>query len=302
MAQTDSRWEQIVIDDGSEDGTEAIVRTIDDPRIRYVRLDHRGISHLAESYNVALQMSRGAFVAVLEGDDFWPVDKIERQLRHFHRPETILTWGVAAIADEAGEVRGTFPNSAAIHMGVRSPGETIRSLLKGNFIPAGTVMCRRESLIRIGGFQQPHGIPTTDYPTWLELCRIGWFTPINEVLGVHRAHAGQTSVRMKAEMDLVLDWGVQFIERLPDGERVALGLSIAEACRIKRDRSGYLQYEAGRTALAHGDTRHAQAMFRQALRDGSRATGLKASIGLGCSYLGLDLEAIAKATRTTLRR
>src|SRR5688500_648199 len=68
LAQTFTDWEQIIVDDGSTDQTEAVVRKYNDPRIRYVRLPHRGLPALAESYNVALRDARGALIAVLEGD------------------------------------------------------------------------------------------------------------------------------------------------------------------------------------------------------------------------------------------
>lgn len=294
IAQTDPRWEQIVVDDGSDDGTEAIIRSIQDPRIRYVRRTHRGIMHLAESYNLALEMSRGAFVAVLEGDDFWPADKIERQLPLFDRPEVVLSWGLASVTDEAGELLRTSPRAEIVaRVQGRRPGKTIDALLERNFIPACTVMCRRDALIRIGGFQQPGGMPTTDYPTWLEMCRVGWFAFGNEVLGSHRRHPGQVTDRMKTEIDLALDWGTRFVENLPDDEREALGLSIDEARRVERHRHGYLDYEAGRAALQDDDDVRGRALFRRALPNGSGETRLKASIGLGCSYLGIDLERVA---------
>jgi hypothetical protein len=154
-------------------------------------------------------------------------------------------------------------------------------------------MIRRDALIRIGGFQQPSGMPTTDYPTWLELCRTGRFTCANEVLGFHREHHRQVTVQMRSEMNFVLDWGTRFVEALPAAERAAFGLSIDGAHQVERMRHAYLDYEAGRGALADRQDRLARAMFRRALRRGSAMTRLKASLGLGCSFLGIDLERMA---------
>ncbi len=296
IAQTDGRWELIVVDDGSTDRTGEIVQAMDDPRIRYVYREHLGIMHLADSYNLALEMATGEFIAVLEGDDFWPADKIERQLGMFDRPEIVLTWGRVGVTDEAGDHVRTTPSTAVMGR-MRDPTQTqvLRMLLKKNVIPASSVICRRDALIGIGGFQQPDGIPTTDYPTWLELCRVGRFSSSDAVLGFHRKHRGQVTVLMKAEMDLVLDSGTRFIERLSDPERASLGVSMAEAHDIERDRHGYLSYEAGRAALAAGKDELARAAFRKAMRSGSVSTRAKASLGLGCSYSGLDLERLITA-------
>jgi glycosyltransferase involved in cell wall biosynthesis len=303
IAQTDPRWEQLVIDDGSDDDTEAIIRSIDDPRIRYTRRDHLGIMHLAASYNMALQMARGEFVAVLEGDDFWPANKIERQLPLFDRPEIVLAWGRAGLVSEGGELERTAPKPTFIaRMQGRTQGETIRSLLTTNFIPAGTVMCRRDALLRMGGFQQPDGIVTTDYPTWLAMCRAGTFASANEVLGFHRRHGDSAGHSNKAQMSLVLDWGARFVERLPDDERAALGLTVDEAHHVERRRGAYLDYGTGRTALEAGRVREARALFRNGLRGGSRTTRLKAAFALMCSYLGLDLEQIARVGHRVLGR
>jgi glycosyltransferase involved in cell wall biosynthesis len=294
ISQTDPRWEQIVVDDGSDDATEAVVRSLKDPRIQYVRRSHRGIMYLAEAYNIALEMSRGTFIAVLEGDDFWPTDKIERQLPLFDSPDVVLSWGRAYLSDEFNEVRGTFPGTRLVaRMQGRTSGETLRSLLKLNFIPACTVMCRRDALVSIGGFQQPAAIPTADFATWLELCRVGRFAAATAILGCYRLHGRQVTARMRPEMDLVLDWGTRFVERLSEGERDALGVSLADAYRIKRIRHAYLEYGVGRAALRENHLPAARSLFWRALRKGSATTRLKAGFSLFCLYLGLDLDRMA---------
>src|SRR5688500_11247566 len=83
LAQTFGDWEQIIVDDGSSDGTEAVARSYTDARIRYLRLPHRGLSALAESYNTALREARGGVIAILEGDDVWEPHKLERQVPLF---------------------------------------------------------------------------------------------------------------------------------------------------------------------------------------------------------------------------
>jgi glycosyltransferase involved in cell wall biosynthesis len=303
LAQTDPRWEQFVVDDGSTDGTESIVREFDDPRIIHVRLPHRGIMHLAESYNVALERSRGEFIGVLEGDDWWPPDKIERQLRTFPDADVVLSYGVVAITSETGDLLYHVPSQRVIRRTNGQPaGNAIRELLRDNYIPAGSVMCRRDALVRAGGFCQPDDVPTTDYPTWLELCRLGRFAATTEMLGYQRQHADQVTTSMRKEMDFALDWGPRFVARLPDAEREALGVTVDEARRIQLQRHAHMAYEHGRAALRAGDDRVARGRFRDAFRDGELGTRLRATIGYAAAALSLDLDRAVDAAHRVLGR
>lgn len=76
LVQTFTGWEQIIIDDGSTDETPQIVSGFKDDRIRYFRQNHQGIWKLGETYAKALALARGDFIAIFEGDDFWPFDKL----------------------------------------------------------------------------------------------------------------------------------------------------------------------------------------------------------------------------------
>lgn len=303
LEQTESRWEQIVVDDGSTDGTGEIVSHFTDRRIRYVVRGHRGITGLADAYNLALHMARSELIAVLEGDDFWPPDKLERQLPAFRNPEIVLSWGQAVETDAGGRPLRIFPDASLIvRMQNRSARETVRSLLEANHIPACTVICRKSALLVLGGFQQPDELPNVDYPTWLELCRVGPFAPVTHLLGFYRRHDDQVTAVMRREMLRNLRVGPMFVERLPPPERKALGVSLEEARRFESRRRAGLEIATGRAAWRGGRGAAAAAHFRQALRTGNGPTRLRAVLGLSSVYLGLDLESMVAARQRILSR
>ena len=59
LAQSRDDWELVVVDDGSSDGTLDMVNRYRDARIQTLALPARGLVGLAESYNAALERSRG---------------------------------------------------------------------------------------------------------------------------------------------------------------------------------------------------------------------------------------------------
>src|SRR3712207_1762603 len=70
LAQTLAEWELVVVDDGSPDDTRvAVAPYLDDPRVRYLRLDrNRGLGH---ALNAGLDVTRANLVAYLPSDDLY---------------------------------------------------------------------------------------------------------------------------------------------------------------------------------------------------------------------------------------
>jgi len=78
LDQTFSDLELIVVDDGSTDDTHAVLNTIQDPRLVYVRLEER--RGAARARNAGIRRARGAFIAFQDSDDEWLPSKVEDQL------------------------------------------------------------------------------------------------------------------------------------------------------------------------------------------------------------------------------
>lgn len=74
-----AEMEVIVVDDGSTDGTPAIIRKFT-PRVRYLRKENGG---QASAFNVGIPETKGEIVAFLDGDDWWVKDKLPLVLDAF---------------------------------------------------------------------------------------------------------------------------------------------------------------------------------------------------------------------------
>jgi glycosyltransferase involved in cell wall biosynthesis len=81
LSQTYENWELIIVDDGSADNTAEVIREYNNPRIRYLKIDHSGI--LGKVRNCGIKMAKGEYIAFLDSDDLWRSDKLALQLQLF---------------------------------------------------------------------------------------------------------------------------------------------------------------------------------------------------------------------------
>lgn len=79
LNQTYQHLELIIIDDGSTDLTSAIINNLQSPVIRYFPLEHSG--NISKLRNFGVQKAKGEFIAYLDADDYWDVNKLTAQLQ-----------------------------------------------------------------------------------------------------------------------------------------------------------------------------------------------------------------------------
>lgn len=158
LAQTFTAYEVLVVDDGSSDNTEAVVRSLDDARIRYFWQENGGTS---AARNRGMREARGEFIAFLDSDDEWLPEKLELQVAHFRAlPDRVglINAGAQTLTD--GAAPETFiPNQS---------GNLHRQLLERNVLHAGTVMIRKSVVERVGYFDER--LPAIeDYDYWVRI-------------------------------------------------------------------------------------------------------------------------------------
>jgi len=296
LSQTYTHWEQIIVDDGSSDRTAEIIAQYSDPRIRYIHQSNVGIWRLKETYNTALKQARGDLIAILEGDDFWPPDKLEKQVLAFEHDDVVLSCGIVAQVDSKGIVLGRLPKNAKYFSSL-SEESTLRELISGNFIVACTAMCRKEALQSIGGFQQASYTPIVDYPTWLELCLHGKVVMLDEIMGYWRRHDKQVTNQLSVDMANSRRYSIDFFKKLPDDlrDKLDIDLSNLESSYRRALGSGYIS--SGRNALIKQHWRQARSDFYEAFKLGTPLIKLVALGGVICSVCKIDAEWIAKCLK-----
>lgn len=76
--QTFGNWEVVIVDDGSTDNTEQVVRELGDRRILFFKAGRIGRN--GKLKNIGLQLCRAELIAYLDHDDLWDEKKLEKQV------------------------------------------------------------------------------------------------------------------------------------------------------------------------------------------------------------------------------
>jgi glycosyltransferase involved in cell wall biosynthesis len=83
LCQSYEDFEVIVVDDGSKDRTKELVKSLSDPRIKYIRLEENRGAGTAR--NIGIKRTRGKFIAFQDSDDEWLPEKLEKQMVIFEK-------------------------------------------------------------------------------------------------------------------------------------------------------------------------------------------------------------------------
>lgn len=196
LSQSFSEWEMIIIDDASSDETPKIVEEYakTEKRIKFIRHEFNyGPQNLGKTYNEGLSLADGEFIAILEGDDYWPDYKLERQIKSF-KDNSILSHGLYVIVKDFKNSKGTiianYDHWTDDIKYNRPVGSALKAFLICEFpVASQTVLIRKDILMKIGGFiQVPPPAPFVDFETFMELSLYGEFDFHSEVLGYWRMH------------------------------------------------------------------------------------------------------------------
>ncbi len=159
LAQTHEAAEIIVVDDGSSDGTNALIER-DYPGVKLLNQGNQGVS---SARNAGASVSTGEWLAFLDSDDEWLPEKLSYQLTCARdNPHISLIH-----SDEIWIRRGVRVNQMRKHR--KSGGQIFEYCLPRCVISPSAVMMSKALFDRLGGFDED--LPACeDYDLWLRVC------------------------------------------------------------------------------------------------------------------------------------
>ncbi len=183
LAQTYGDFELLVLDDGSTDGSVAIARGFDDPRVKVHALEHAG---LAATLNRGIALAQGALIARMDSDDIARPNRFALQVAYLDaHPEVALVGGQVRLLFADGRVAEaeTVPCNSA---------QLAPTLLDSCCIYHPTVMVRTEVLRAVGGYRSSFS-RAEDYDLWLRLVDVAPLANLPEVVLDFRRHGESVS-------------------------------------------------------------------------------------------------------------
>jgi glycosyltransferase involved in cell wall biosynthesis len=257
LNQTFVDFEFIIVNDGSTDNTSRNVRSFNDSRIILLEQENTGV---AKAKNKAIAQSRGTYIAIIDADDLWAPDKLQKQVDFLdNNPNYVLVGGWVDNIDKDSNYLYTF-NTPSTDQDVRAVQEKFNPWIHSS------VLFTKKMFNAIGGYYEPIKQYLVDYILLYQLSLQGKVCNLNSVVAAYRIVPTALSTKQNApEFDALAKKAIVNGALSENDQKRLLDLKKGEEKSSKYGESMYHLY-LGRSYLFHNFNRtKSKASLKQAL-------------------------------------
>lgn len=201
--QTFTDFELIVINDGSTDGTLALLETLPEHRLRIYSYANGG---LPEARNRGIAQATGEYLAFIDADDLWTPDKLADQVQALvDCPEAGVAYSWTAFIDAQNQyLYAKTPRALT--------GQVYTHLLVENFIASGSNILVRRSVATAVGLFDPSLKSAEDWDYYIRLAAVTSFVLVPKYQVLYR----RSPQSMSANVAVMEHNGLRVIDRAFD--------------------------------------------------------------------------------------
>ena len=184
LEQTYKNIELIVIDDGSKDNScEVIRRLSENYSFTFVEQENSGVCKTLN--RGVFEFSKGSYIAVLASDDYWALDKIEKQMSLILAAEGSDFCYTQALEfdSDSGEQLRVFPKKPKV-------GKVLNNVFVSQHVPAGSILFSSRLFHEMNGFDE--SLREEDWDFVIRAASLTNFVAVSEPLFYYRSHRGNT--------------------------------------------------------------------------------------------------------------
>jgi glycosyltransferase involved in cell wall biosynthesis len=253
LKQTFQDFEIVVTDDGSSDSTASVVAQIGDPRLTLERFpNNRGA---CVAINNSIRKARGKYIAILNSDDSWELDKLGKQVEFMDaRQEVGAAFSRVTFIDDSG---APIPDSLNAHAHTFDARNRSRSAWLNHFFRSGNCLChpsiliRRECYDEVGLYnERMANLPDLDM--WVRLCLKHEIFVSSERLVRFRLRKGEANAsgnRVPNNVRILFEYKQILDHYLAIHDSQAFKEVFPEAAKYGQVRAELMPYFLGRMAL-----------------------------------------------------
>jgi len=184
LNQTYKDFEIVIVDDGSTDKTEELVKSFSDGRLRYIKLG-KNTGSSAAPRNAGLKAASGKYIALLDSDDAWLPNKLKLEVEFLDtHPSVSMVCSNYTYFGSRGRPKKTGFEGVPL-----ASGYGLKELFFHNPISASAVLIKKSCFEKVGDFDESL-VQCGDVDMWLRIAAHFEIDYINTPLAKCRLHKG----------------------------------------------------------------------------------------------------------------